>query len=81
MLDTNPVELALASLDCTQSELARRLGLSRNAVSLWKLRGKVPVEHVLLLSKVSGVPCHILSPKFFPKPVEVTRAAHPAEEA
>ena len=69
--EMNPVELALQSLGCTQSELARRLGVGRAVVHAWKVREAIPVREVRRVSEVSGVPAHLLCPKFFPKPVEV----------
>ncbi len=67
----NPVEIAMKSVGCSQSELARRLGVHRSVVSVWKRRGVIPIKAVPRLSSVTGVPPHILRPDFFPRPVEV----------
>ena len=70
--DLNPVDVASRSLGVSQSELARRLGYSRARVSGWKRRGYIPVSEVKKVSEASGVPCHLLDPVHFPKPVEVS---------
>lgn len=71
----NPVCIATASLGVNQSELARRLGYSRARISVWKKRGHIPVAEVKRVAEASGVPCHILDPVHFPKPVEVATFA------
>ncbi|MGN1209098.1 MAG: helix-turn-helix domain-containing protein [Duodenibacillus sp.] len=72
---SNPVELALESLRCSQSELARKMGVHRSCISAWRRRNRVPLSSVKRLSEVSGVPANLLSPKFFPAPVVVKESA------
>lgn len=69
---SNSVDLALKSLGVSQSELAKRLGLHRSTISQWRRRGSIPPKDVLRVSQVTGVPAHILSPDYFPRPVVVT---------
>ena len=45
------------------SEVARSLGRTRQAVIQWE---RVPVEHVLRLESLSGVPRHELRPDVYP---------------
>jgi len=45
------------------SEVARSLGRTRQAVIQWE---RVPVEHVLHLERLSGVPRHLLRPDVYP---------------
>ena len=71
----NPVQIVLESLGVSQSELANRLGVHRSVISAWKRRGAIPLKEVKLVSEISGVPAHILSPHFFPKPVAVKPSA------
>lgn len=44
------------------SELARILGLTRQAVSVWDI---VPSKHVPRVSKLSGIPCEELRPDIY----------------
>lgn len=71
----NPIQISLDSLGISQSELAKRLGLHRSVVSAWKRRGSIPLKHVKQVSEITGVPAHILSPHFFPKPITVKSSA------
>lgn len=71
----SPIELALESLGCSQSELARRIGVNHATVSIWKRRGHIPLAQVKKVAEVSGVPAHVLCPKYFPRPVTVAPAA------
>lgn len=50
----------------SQTDIAKACGTTRQAVSLWKMRNKIPLEYVLRLSKLSGIPCHEISPEYFP---------------
>lgn len=47
------------------SELARRLGLTRQAIFNWRT---VPATRVLAVEKATGVPRHRLRPDVYPKP-------------
>jgi DNA-binding transcriptional regulator YdaS (Cro superfamily) len=48
-----------------QGALAKRLGLSQQAVSRWVKRGWVPVPHVAQVESMSGVPrARLLNPKY-----------------
>lgn len=42
----NPIVIAIESLNCTQSDLARQIGVKRATVSIWKKRGFIPVRNV-----------------------------------
>lgn len=45
------------------NKLARAVGLKQNSVSAWR---RVPAEHVIAVSKASGVPRHELRPDLYP---------------
>jgi DNA-binding transcriptional regulator YdaS (Cro superfamily) len=45
------------------ARLSRALGLTRQAVYLWK---HVPVDHVLVVEQVTGIPRHDLRPDIYP---------------
>jgi DNA-binding transcriptional regulator YdaS (Cro superfamily) len=47
-------------------DIAKRLEISRAAVSAWK---RVPAERVLALSAILGVPKEDLRPDLYPTPV------------
>lgn len=49
-----------------QAAVARLLGVSAQAVSAWKKKGRVPVERVLKLSELSGLPPHEIRPDIYP---------------
>lgn len=68
MTSFNPVVLALESLKCTQSELARQLGVARATVAIWKKRGHIPARSVKKVTDVTGIPSYVLCPEYFPAP-------------
>ncbi len=61
----NAIDLVTKSLGCSQSELARRLGVSTAVVSSWKRRG-ISLAMTKRVAEVSGVPAHVLNPDVFP---------------
>ncbi len=48
------------------AELARKLGVSPQAVSAWRARGRVPAERVLQIEQLTGVSRHMLRPDIYP---------------
>lgn len=65
----NAIDLVTKSLGCSQSELARRLGVSTAVVSSWKRRG-ISLAMTKRVAEVSGVPAYVLNPDVFPNPME-----------
>jgi len=59
------LEAALATVKGNRSELARRCKVSRQAVSGWVKRGKVPPEYVQCVAEATGVPDWQLAPDIF----------------
>lgn len=49
----------------TSKELARRLGITPQALSQWK---RVPPLRALLVERVTGIPRHELRPDIYPAP-------------
>ena len=47
------------------AELARQLGVSPQAVSAWRARGRVPAERVLQIEQLTGVSRHALRPDIY----------------
>jgi DNA-binding transcriptional regulator YdaS (Cro superfamily) len=47
------------------NRLAKRLGISRQALQQWE---EVPVRRVLALEEISGVPRHEIRPDVYPPP-------------
>jgi DNA-binding transcriptional regulator YdaS (Cro superfamily) len=45
--------------------LARHLGLARQAIYQWE---RIPVEHVLLIERLTGLPRHRQRPDIYPDP-------------
>ena len=64
----NYIEVATQSLGCTQTALAKQLGVHKAVLTNWKRRGIVPVRRVKKFSEVTGIPCYVLAPDFFPAP-------------
>lgn len=62
----NPIVIAIESLNCTQSDLARQIGVKRATVSIWKKRGFIPVRNVKKVAEVTGIPTYVLCPEYFP---------------
>lgn len=63
MLNVRTLEALLKARGWSRSELARRIGVSRQAVSLW-FRGKeanLQGRHLIVLSEILGVPVEVLS--------------------
>lgn len=79
MTRINPIILATETLQCNQSELARRLGVERAVISVWKRRGHIPVRAVKHVAAVTGIPAYVLCPAYFPGPVFVTSQSAVAE--
>jgi DNA-binding transcriptional regulator YdaS (Cro superfamily) len=47
------------------AELARRMGVQRQAVHRWKTTGRVPAHHARTMESVSGVPRKQIRPDIF----------------
>ena len=54
--------LAKVLMRCIASELARRLGVSRQAVHLWR---KVPPQHCRAIEQLTGIPAEEQRPDLF----------------
>lgn len=54
------------------AELARKLGVTPQAVDGWRSRGRVPAERVLDIERLTGVTRHALRPDLYP--IEVSNA-------
>jgi DNA-binding transcriptional regulator YdaS (Cro superfamily) len=50
--------------------LARRLGISKQAVSMW---GRIPAERVIAIEAATGIPREELRPDLYPPRVERRR--------
>ncbi len=59
--------------------LARRLGISRNAISDWRSKQRVPVERVLEIERLTGISRHEIRPDIYPS--EPVNHAQPNEAA
>jgi DNA-binding transcriptional regulator YdaS (Cro superfamily) len=57
--------------------LARRIGVSRNAIWQWRDKGRIPAERVLDLENITGIPRHEIRPDLYPQALDV---APPAEK-
>lgn len=64
----NPIDIVLSTRGCTQSVLAKELGVERATIAVWKCRGFIPPKNVKRLSEVTGIPPYVLCPKYFPAP-------------
>lgn len=49
--------------------LAEKLGITAQAISQWE---KTPVQHVLKIESMTGVPRHELRPDIYPEPDAAT---------
>lgn len=47
------------------SALARRIGVSRNAISQWHASGRIPAERVLEIERLTGVSRHDIRPDIY----------------
>ncbi len=68
MTAENPVDMVLRTLNCTQADLSRAMGVSRAVISIWKTRGGIPAKRVKRLSEVTGIAPFLLCPEYFPTP-------------
>ncbi|WP_112602802.1 transcriptional regulator [Rhizobium sp. WW22] len=69
-----PKERAIKAVGSSK-ELARRVGVSPQAVSLWK---DVPVNRVLAVERASGVHRSILRPDIYPIEMPIQTPVTPA---
>ena len=60
----SPIDLAIRAAGSI-SALAQSLGLSQQAISKWKANNKIPLDRVLDVSRVTGLPTRLLVPENF----------------
>ena len=48
-------------------ELGLLIGCTTGQISMWKHRGNVPPQYVLLIEKATGVSRHLLRPDLYPE--------------
>ena len=58
----NPVKAALQAIGGTQSELARKLGVTPAVVTNWKVRGYITQKYLKKAVEVTGLPASVLNP-------------------
>lgn len=51
--------------------LANALSIDHSAVSKWQRRGRVPVERVPDVERITGIPRHVLRPDLWEPPLHV----------
>ncbi len=61
----NPVLVAIREQRGLAPKLAKRLGISREAVWLWR---RVPAEHALIVAEMLKLPPHKVRPDLYPPP-------------
>ncbi len=69
-IEENPYEalLRMEQMAGSQSELARMMGVSQNAVWKWLQSSKrLPAEHVLKASELFGIAPYVLRPDIYPR--------------
>ena len=69
----NPVD-AGALVFGSKVALAKRLGISRQSLNSWRLKG-IPAERALEFSKVTGLPRSLVRPDLYPQDQEITTQA------
>ncbi len=47
------------------SELARQIGISRQAIHLWQRAGQIPAEYVVAIEAATGIPREMLRPDLY----------------
>jgi DNA-binding transcriptional regulator YdaS (Cro superfamily) len=50
----------------SQTEMADFCGVAPSTVYQWRLKNRVPAEHVILLEKRTGVPRYVIRPDIYP---------------
>lgn len=66
-MSTTKVDFICESVGITYSELARKLKVSRAAITQWKRRGSIPPVQASRISKLTGIPPYLLN-DIFPRP-------------
>lgn len=61
----NPALLAIRNQRGLAVQLAKKCGISRNAVWMWK---RVPPEHARKVARALKMPVHMVCPRVFPPP-------------
>lgn len=67
-MDTTTTIRKIVAACGSQSRLATALNLKPMAISQWKRRGRIPVEHVLAIEQLTGgqVTRHEMRPDLYP---------------
>lgn len=68
-MSTSKVDFICESAGITYSELARKLNVSRSAITQWKRRGSIPPVPARKISQITGIPPYVIN-EIFPKPFE-----------
>jgi DNA-binding transcriptional regulator YdaS (Cro superfamily) len=65
MVDAEQAMKLIRSRRGLTSQLTREIGLSRGAISQWRV---VPADKLVDVERISGIPRHILRPDLVPPP-------------
>ena len=61
------VDLAIERAGGRSKDLARLLGVTRQAVEAWKKNGKIPLKHVPTIANELNIDIRLLAPEFYAK--------------